>query len=185
MFDLESLRNYRYCNCGEIIPDNNINEYCDTCAQYFIICIKCDRYIMISDTCNALCLDCFSDEKYTDNECLKCNLCGKHSSSPLCWTCENNPLVQKQIPKIFYDAKIKVYYNTNLKYHSDLGKFRDNLVRYIKNFFTRHLLKIHKFDCGFYFECYKEDSQKYKECIDNYKNHELDKNFIPDHVEID
>jgi hypothetical protein len=79
------------CSCGELIYGEIINEFCDICNQIERACLKCDRFMLTIYIKNGLCWDCIQDEEKNENEHLKCNFCGKFSSTPVCWDCEKKP----------------------------------------------------------------------------------------------
>lgn len=88
MFNLTTLQNSKYCDCGNLLFKDLANEYCNSCNRTNKNCVKCDRSVSACYLKRGLCWDCLHDEQRVPNENLKCNFCGKYSSTPLCWTCE-------------------------------------------------------------------------------------------------
>ena len=141
MYNLENLENEFYCICGEFLPEDAINEYCDICNQLEKTCLKCDRIFLTCHLNRGLCWDCINDEESNKQETLKCNFCGKYSSTLICWTCEQsnkqenlqhitlpltkievdfpkkteNPRINREQDKIDCPKKAEIYLNTSLK----------------------------------------------------------------------
>lgn len=195
MYNLEILQQFKYCSCGEIILENSINEYCDVCNQIERLCIKCDRQLLGCFLKNGICWDCVSDEQSTSNENLKCNFCGNYSSTPMCWTCENNNkelkynnvnwnnnnVNSKKQEKEILDAKIKIFYDSSLIYDKR-GQARHEMIKYLKKELKDHRIKVYKFEEGFYVKCKKENSSEYVRILTEYKTN---KEWMPSKIQLE